>query len=90
MFYVGLDIHAKHIAICVLNETGQFVAESTINANSGPLRLTHIGTSRHNLAPAQDEPSATTAPPWPLRSHRPRSRDAVDVPQSYRIGEFRN
>ena len=25
MFYVGLDIHAKHISICVLNETGQVV-----------------------------------------------------------------
>ena len=25
MFYVGLDIHSKHISICVLNETGQVV-----------------------------------------------------------------
>lgn len=25
MFYVGLDIHAKHISICVLNEAGQYV-----------------------------------------------------------------
>ena len=25
MFYVGLDIHDKRIAICVLNETGQIV-----------------------------------------------------------------
>jgi hypothetical protein len=23
MFYVGLDIHTKHISICALNETGQ-------------------------------------------------------------------
>jgi hypothetical protein len=23
MFYVGLDIHTKHISICVLSETGQ-------------------------------------------------------------------
>ena len=23
MYYVGLDIHSKRIAICVLNETGQ-------------------------------------------------------------------
>ena len=30
MFYVGLDIHAKHIAICVLNETGQFVHRSQV------------------------------------------------------------
>ena len=25
MYYVGLDIHTKHISICVLNETGQLV-----------------------------------------------------------------
>jgi hypothetical protein len=25
MFYVGLDIHEKRIAICVLNETGHVV-----------------------------------------------------------------
>ena len=25
MFYVGLDIHDKRIAICVLGETGQVV-----------------------------------------------------------------
>ena len=30
MFYVGLDIHAKQIAICVLNETGQFVHRSQV------------------------------------------------------------
>jgi predicted NBD/HSP70 family sugar kinase len=30
MFYVGLDIHSKHIALCVLNETGQVVHRSKV------------------------------------------------------------
>lgn len=32
MFYVGLDIHSKHISICVLSETGQFVRRSRVRA----------------------------------------------------------
>ena len=30
MFYVGLDIHDKRIAICVLNETGQIVRRAQV------------------------------------------------------------
>jgi transposase len=30
MFYVGLDIHTKHISICVLNETGQLVRRARV------------------------------------------------------------
>ena len=30
MFYVGLDIHTKHISICVLNETGQVVRRTRV------------------------------------------------------------
>jgi transposase len=30
MLYVGLDIHSKHISICVLNETGQIVQRARV------------------------------------------------------------
>ena len=30
MFYVGLDIHDKRIAICVLGETGQIVRRAQV------------------------------------------------------------
>src|SRR5215467_13088035 len=30
MFYVGLDIHTKHIALCVLNESGQVVRRARV------------------------------------------------------------
>ena len=32
MFYVGLDIHTKHIAICALSETGQVVHRSRVRS----------------------------------------------------------
>lgn len=32
MFYIGLDIHSKHISICVLNETGQVVRRTRVRA----------------------------------------------------------
>ena len=32
MFYVGLDIHTKHISICALNETGQVVHRSRVRS----------------------------------------------------------
>jgi transposase len=34
MFYVGLDIHGKHISICVLNETGQVVQRTRVRTIS--------------------------------------------------------
>src|SRR5262245_17782985 len=30
MFFVGLDIHSKYIAVCVLNETGQIVRRAQV------------------------------------------------------------
>jgi hypothetical protein len=30
MFYVGLDIHTKHMSICALCETGQVVHRSRV------------------------------------------------------------
>jgi transposase len=32
MLHVGLDIHSKHISICVINETGQLVHRSRVRA----------------------------------------------------------
>src|SRR5262245_44827441 len=39
MFYVGLDIHTKRIAICVLNETGQVVQRSQVRSIEETMRL---------------------------------------------------
>jgi hypothetical protein len=30
MFYVGLDIHSKHVALCVLGEAGQVVQRAKV------------------------------------------------------------
>ena len=32
MFYVGLDIHAKHISICALNENGRVAQRSRVRS----------------------------------------------------------
>ena len=32
MFYVGLDLHAKRIAICVLGQTGQIVGRAQVGS----------------------------------------------------------
>ncbi|HYT93882.1 MAG TPA: IS110 family transposase [Gemmataceae bacterium] len=39
MYYVGLDIHIKRIAICILNETGQLVRRSQARGIEEMLRL---------------------------------------------------
>jgi len=39
MLYVGLDIHTKHIAVCVLNETGQLVQRARVRGLEDMLRL---------------------------------------------------
>jgi hypothetical protein len=39
MFYVGLDIHTKRIAICALNETGQVVHRAQVRSLEEMLRL---------------------------------------------------
>jgi hypothetical protein len=39
MLYVGLDIHTKHIALCVLNETGQVVQRARVRGIEEMLRL---------------------------------------------------
>src|SRR6476646_10652674 len=39
MYYVGLDIHSKRIAICVLNETGQVTHRSQVRGIEEMLRV---------------------------------------------------
>ena len=39
MLYVGLDIHNKHITICVLNETGQIVQRGQVRALNQLMRI---------------------------------------------------
>jgi hypothetical protein len=41
MFYVGLDIHDKRIAICVLGETGKVVRRAQV-VNSFPFSHNRI------------------------------------------------
>jgi transposase len=39
MLYVGLDIHTKHIAVCVLSQTGQVVQRARVRGLDEMLRL---------------------------------------------------
>jgi transposase len=39
MYYVGLDIHAKHIAVCVLTETGQVYRRSQVRTIDEMMRI---------------------------------------------------
>ena len=39
MFYVGLDIHTKRIAFCVLSEKGQFVQRGQVRGLQEVLRI---------------------------------------------------
>jgi hypothetical protein len=39
MFYVGLDIHTKHISICALNERGQLVLRAQVRTIEEMMRI---------------------------------------------------
>jgi hypothetical protein len=39
MLYVGLDIHTKHIAVCVLSEAGQVAQRARVRGIEEMLRL---------------------------------------------------
>ena len=39
MLYVGLDIHTKHISICVLSETGQVTHRSRVRSIEQMLQI---------------------------------------------------
>jgi transposase len=49
MFYVGLDIHSKQIAICVLNETGQVVHRTQVRAIDQMMRILEGLTDRFEV-----------------------------------------
>ena len=50
MFYVGLDIHDKRIAICVLNETGQIVRRAQVRTIDEMIRMRGSLCSGHTNA----------------------------------------
>jgi hypothetical protein len=50
MYYIGLDIHSKRIAICILNETGQVV------------RRCQVRTIEESLSPRLTGPGPFTSP----------------------------
>jgi predicted NBD/HSP70 family sugar kinase len=39
MFYVGLDIHSKHISVCVLNEAGKFLHRTRVRTIDEMMRI---------------------------------------------------
>src|SRR6476646_1900228 len=39
MYHVGLDIHSRHISVCVLNEAGQFVHRSRVRTIDQMMRI---------------------------------------------------
>jgi hypothetical protein len=50
MFYVGLDIHGKRIAICVLGQTGQIVRRAQVRTIDEMTRLLTSLCSGHTNA----------------------------------------
>jgi transposase len=49
MFYVGLDIHTKHISICALNETGQVAHRSRVRSIEEMMRTLKGLTDRFEV-----------------------------------------
>ena len=49
MFYVGLDIHDKRIAICVLNETGQIVRRAQVRTIDEMMRILEVLPDRFDV-----------------------------------------
>jgi transposase len=49
MLYVGMDIHSKHIAYCVLNETGQRIARGQVRTVDAIMNLLERLPDRYEL-----------------------------------------
>jgi hypothetical protein len=49
MFYVGLDIHDKRIAICILGETGQIVRRAQVRTIDEMMRMLEALPDRFGL-----------------------------------------
>jgi hypothetical protein len=70
MFYVGLDIHDKRIAICVLGETGQIVRRAQVRAidemmrDSGRIPRSDVAQYDAAVLNGSDRILSRGAPPW--------------------------
>ena len=49
MLYVGLDIHSKHISICVLNESGQVLHRTRVRTIDEMMRILEGMTDRFEV-----------------------------------------
>ena len=75
MFYVGLDIHSKHISVCVLNEAGKFLHRTRVRASARRLRTCpQYAVSREGVGSFYVRLRCTT---WP--------RGSVELCQSVRL-----
>ena len=52
MFYLGLDIHTKHISICVLSEKGQLVRRAQVRTIEEMMRILKSLPDRFDRSPA--------------------------------------
>jgi hypothetical protein len=78
MFYVGLDIHAKHIAMCVLTEVGRIYRRCqvrTIDEMMQTLESCQIGSKSATKQAAATATITTSCGRWPHESlsHIPAS-----------------
>ena len=49
MYYVGLDIHSKHISVCVLNEVGKFLHRTRVRTIDEMMRILERLTDRFEV-----------------------------------------
>jgi transposase len=49
MYYVGLDIHSKHISVCVLNEAGKFLHRTRVRTIDEMMRILERLTDRFEV-----------------------------------------
>ena len=71
MFYVGLDIHAKHIAMCVLTEVGKIYRRCqvrTIDEMMQILEKRRIGSKSATRPAVATATITTSCGPWPRES----------------------
>jgi hypothetical protein len=63
MFYVGLDIHDKRIAICVLGQTGQIVRRAQVRTIDEMMRLLEALPNSFGTQVASRGPTRRSATP---------------------------
>src|SRR6516165_7541989 len=83
MLYVGLDIHDKRIAICVLGETGQIVRSAQVRTIDEMMRMLEALPGRMDVGPPRAKDShfevtgAGNVAPEDL--HQPGSNPVVPI-----------